>query len=63
MKLTYVGRYDKVEQVLRLCRIVGARGVVGDGQGYSWKLSLGLKASFCNPLRVRWQKSYGGCYV
>lgn len=42
MKFKKVWRYDPDRKIFRLCRIIWAKGEVGDGKGFSCKLSLAL---------------------
>jgi hypothetical protein len=76
VKFKWVGRLDKESRILRLCRLMWTRGMVGDGNGYSVKLSLALRpAFFCFHrewqqffltvlgVRVHFQRSYGGIHV
>ena len=73
MKFKPVFRRDG--RLIRLCRLVWTRGKVGDGKGYSCKLSLGLqptafhfsrefKAIFLTilGLRIHFEQSFGGIH-
>lgn len=53
-----VMRLDHQGRVFRICRWIWERGVVGDGNGYSAKLSLGLE-----PRVFRWERSSNSCRV
>ena len=69
-------RYDPMARLFRLGRCVWQRGTVGDGQGYSVKLTLalhprlwsyrremtGFVLSVCG-VRLHYQRSYGGINV
>jgi hypothetical protein len=76
MIFKWVGRYDPRNRLLRLCRLVWDRGIVGDGKGYSVKLSLGLRPALLHwrrewdgwlatlfGVRVHFCRSYGGRFV
>ena len=43
MKLKWINRYDDLAKRRRICTLTGCRGTVGDGKGYSWKLTLSLR--------------------
>lgn len=74
MRLKWIGRYDPGLRALRLGRALWERGTVGDGNGYSAKLSLALHTKlfrwrhwdgreWCLTLagvRVHYQRAYGG---
>jgi hypothetical protein len=55
VRLKVVGRYDPTNRLVRLARLVWTRGVVGDGKGYSAKLSIGLR-----PCWFMWRGEYDG---
>jgi hypothetical protein len=55
LRFKRVMRCDSRQRMLRLCRWVWQRGVVGDGQGYSSKLSLALR-----PAPLSWHKERDG---
>lgn len=62
MKYKSVLTYSPDEKLYRICRVVWHNGTVGDGNGYSCKLSLGVKKTF--PfVQLKFHKSYGGFYV
>lgn len=76
MKFKWVGRLDTRARMLRLFRVMWTRGTVGDGAGYSAKLSLALRlalfgvrrewqAVFVTLLgvRVHFERAYGGVHV
>ena len=42
MKLKWINRYDELAKRRRICTLTGCKGTVGDGKGYSWKLTLSL---------------------
>lgn len=54
-KVRWINRYDDSARMRRLARAVWQRGTVGDGQGYSVKLTLGLR-----PALLAWRREYGG---
>ena len=57
-----VGIYDPIKHLYRLGRIIGTYGVVGDGRGFSWKVSFGFRWTF--PfVYVSLRRAYGGLYV
>lgn len=71
-----VMRYDPGNRLLRIGRVMWERGTVGDGQGYSVKLSLGLRPTLFRWLRegdgwlltvagvrLHYRRSYGGRIV
>lgn len=76
MKLKTVMRYDPKQRKLRLFRLIWQRGVVGDGKGYSAKLSVsiaaklfgwaddfsGWRVTFCG-VQLHHLKAYGGVIV
>lgn len=61
--IRYVGMYNPDEHLYRLCRVIGTRGTVGDGKGFSWKFSLGFQWAFPMFLRIRLHRAYGGRYT
>jgi hypothetical protein len=76
MKIKWVGRLDAQARLLRLFRVMWTRGAVGDGQGYSAKLSVALRPAFFSirrewesvavtvlGLRVHFQRSFGGIFT
>ena len=77
MRWQYVGRYDRTNRLLRVGRLLWERGAVGDGAGYSAKLSIGLSwwpLFLLRPEREGWlvrilgvrlhhKRSYGGRFV
>ena len=58
MTLKPVFRYSPSERTYRIARLVWHRGTVGDGAGYSNKLSLSLW-----PRLFRWQRGSDGWTV
>lgn len=56
MRLKTVFRRDG--SLFRLLRVTWVRGTVGDGQGYSAKLSFGLR-----PVLFRWRRELFGWIV
>lgn len=71
-----VMRWDRDGRMLRLFRLLWTRGVVGDGNGYSAKLSFALAPRllswsremdewfFCIAgIRIHYQRAYGGIIV
>ncbi len=76
MKFKSVLRYDPTLRAIRLGRLMWTRGTVGDGKGYSVKLSVALAPSLflfardtCGwtlrllGLRLHMKRSYGGIHV
>jgi hypothetical protein len=76
MKFRWVGKLDIQGRILRLFRVMWIRGTVGDGHGYSAKLSLALRPALFGfhrewqqffvtvlGVRVHFQRSYGGIHV
>lgn len=77
MRAKWIGRYDSGARMLRLGRLAWERGTVGDGNGYSAKLSFGLRIAMLQwrfdghrgwminvaGLRIHYQRSYGGIYA
>lgn len=76
MKLKLVMRLDRRERKLRLFRLLWQRGTVGDGDGYSAKLSFALVPKLFEyrlelfgwrttlfGVHVHHRKSYGGIFV
>ena len=72
----WIGRYDDRQRLVRIGRAVWQRGKVGDGKGYSVKLSLGLRPRLWQfrremfgvivtalGVRVHYARSYGGIDV
>lgn len=51
MTIKPVFRFDEIQKHFRLFRILWTRGVVGDGEGYSAKLSLAIA-----PRLIGWHK-------
>jgi len=49
MTLRWIFRVDTIQRFLRVARVVWERGTVGDGAGYSAKLSFAL-----DPQMFRW---------
>lgn len=58
MKLKPVFRYDPRQHKLRLFRLLWTRGTVGDGRGYSAKLSVSFVA-----YAFGWTREYFGWRV
>lgn len=76
MKFKWVGSWDSQSRNLRLFRVMWVRGRVGDGKGYSVKLSVALRPTLFAVrrefealrvtllgVRVHYQRSYGGLHV
>jgi hypothetical protein len=76
MKFKPVMRYSPNERMLRLCRLIWERGIVGDGQGYSAMLSLALRPALFHVrkewdgwrftllgVRLHFKRSWGGRLV
>lgn len=76
MKIQRVMRWDPVAKLLRLGRLIYDRGTVGDGKGYSAKLSLALTSRLLRfrrefrgwivtvlGVRVHYCRSYGGRFA
>lgn len=76
--MTFKTVFRRDGRLIRLCRVVWNRGTVGDGRGYSCKLSLGLSPYmfyYANGreihslmlivcgIRVHFQKSFGGIFT
>ena len=62
MRFKWIMRWSREEGRYRLGTVVWQRGTVGDGVGYSCKLSVALLSRF--PfLRIKLHTSYGGIYV
>lgn len=55
LKIKPVLRYDPTQHKLRLFRLLWQRGKVGDGQGYSAKLSVSFVAH-----AFGWTREYAG---
>lgn len=75
MKVKWVGRWDPCSRLLRLARLMWTRGTVGDGRGYSAKLTLALRPALFAVRRewqsvavtllgvqVHYQRAYGGIF-
>ncbi len=75
-RFRWINRYDDCQRMQRLARVVWQRGTVGDGAGYSVKLSVGLRPclwrfqrELCGlvvtvaGVRVHYVRSYGGINV
>jgi hypothetical protein len=73
MRFKLVFRFDQRSSMLRLFRLLWTKGVVGDGHGYSAKLSLALWPKFfaitrdwhewavtIAGVRVHYLRAYGG---
>ena len=77
LRFKRVMRWDTGFLCYRLCRVMWERGTVGDGKGYSVKLSIALGPKIISwrwwdgreieatvlGLRLHYQRSYGGRYV
>ena len=76
LKVIWIGQTDPMMPIFRLARAVWQRGRVGDGSGYSAKLTVGLRPKMwqwnhgssewaVTLLGVRWhyRRSYGGIDV
>lgn len=77
MRFKWVGRYDPGARMLRLARVMWERGTVGDGKGYSTKVSVALRPALfawnrtgypewmltVMGVRLHVQRSYGGIQV
>lgn len=76
MNIKPIMRYDPSNRMLRLARLMWQRGKVGDGVGYSAKLSIGLRPAIFAfhrdwdgwrltvlGVRLHHQRSYGGIFV
>jgi len=57
-RIKWICRRDKGARMIRIFRIMWETGVVGDGKGYSTKLSLALSA---RPFS--WQREYNGWFI
>ena len=76
MRCRRVMRYDRYSRIFRVTLVVWECGAVGDGRGYSAKLSIGLRpailafrreedgwiATVCG-LRLHYRRSYGGRFA
>jgi len=75
MTFRRIFRYDPDNRLLRLFRVTWQRGTVGDGKGYSNKLTLGLRPRLFGfrreyggwlltlfGLRLHYDRSYGGIH-
>ena len=75
LRFKAVLRYQPNYTCYRLCRLMWERGKVGDGNGYSVKLSLALRPVLLSysvtkiewaiellGFRIHYQRSYGGIY-
>ncbi len=76
MKVKTVFRLSPSERTFRLARVLWTRGVVGDGEGYSAKLSFAVRPVLFHRgpelfgwdvtvfgLRVHYQRAYGGIHA
>lgn len=76
LRVRKIMRYDPSNRLLRVGRVMWERGIVGDGDGYSVKLSVGLRPALFRwkrgstgwlltvlGLRVHYDRSYGGTHV
>lgn len=76
MKAKWVLRHDPGMRMIRVARVVWTRGKVGDGKGYSAKLSLAVRRRLFEfvrswdgwdvtlaGIRLHYQRSYGGTHV
>lgn len=75
MTFKWVGRRDPTMRIIRLCRITWKHGIVGDGDGYSCKLTLALATHifafrrewnawflYLLGFRLHYNRSYGGIH-
>jgi hypothetical protein len=76
VKLKRVCRWDSAARLYRVGRLTYDRGDVGDGEGYSVKVSLGLTPKFLRyrrelfgwiltvcGVRLHYRRSYGGRFA
>lgn len=78
LRLKWVFRRDQPQRFYRVVRLLWVRGKVGDGTGYSAKLSIALDASIFRGVerdsktdwrltvlgvRLHYNRSYGGIMV
>ncbi len=76
MKIQTVFRVDPTARLIRIARLIWDRGVVGDGKGYSNKLSVALAPRFAGfkrelhgwivtilGIRIHYCRSYGGRFA
>ncbi len=76
MRIKRVMRYDPTAKLYRVGRVTWERGTVGDGKGYSRKVSLALHRRLFRwepqhnggiltvlGVHVHWRKSYGGRFA
>lgn len=76
MRFKPVLRFDEIQRHFRLFRLLWERGTVGDGRGYSAKLSVALTPHLWHfsrgvthnwlvtvlGLRIGYARSYGGIF-
>lgn len=76
MQIKFVNRYSPTERIYRLFRIMWVRGTVGDGRGYSAKLTFAItpdlfRFRFLGAdlylvflfVRIHYERSYGGTHA
>jgi hypothetical protein len=77
MKIRWVGRYDEGIKLLRLFSVIGTKGTVGDGKGFSYQLTVGARLNKLFGLvlgyqeviatafgvRVHLRRSFGGRFA
>jgi hypothetical protein len=72
LRLKWVGTVYQTQRRVRLFRVMWEHGRVGDGKGYSTKLSIGLFPKFFHRddgcmtvlfVRVHYRRSWGGIFV
>lgn len=77
LRIRWVFRHDEIQRHLRLFRVIWERGRVGDGEGYSAKLAVGLTPRLLGfhrdartdfivsilGLRIHYSRSYGGIFA
>lgn len=75
--MRYIGTWDTLQGFYRLVRVVWVSGVVGDGKGYSAKVTLAVSPKFFSfgrsgkydiavtlfGIRFHHNRSYGGIMV
>lgn len=77
MRIKRVMRFDEIQRHFRLFRLMWERGTVGDGSGYSVKLSVAVEPRLARfgrdathdwlvtlfGVRVHYARSYGGIFA
>lgn len=76
MQIKWVMRADPMMPIFRICRVMWNKGIVGDGNGYSAKLTVGIRPKIFQwnkgsyewaltllCVRIHHRRSYGGRFV